>query len=141
MANIRRVRCRFPKPVDDVFRSIVLGVSICAFLASCNGPSGPREAEFTGTAKYVNPYSDQRLEIGVESFEAGQQVERIVWVYPTTDITVRTESQTTASAGSADDISAGARLLVRTDGTARRSDPPQFDAISVEVILPPTGAR
>jgi hypothetical protein len=104
-----------------------------AVCVACGAPSAPIKPDFLGTATYVTAHGGEPLEIGLESFEQAERVYRIVWVYPSTRLTIRVGNQT-SQPGSINDIVAGSTLLIKTDGAERRSDPAQYDAIWVEVV-------
>jgi hypothetical protein len=106
------------------------------FFAACDGgPTRPTDFDFAGRVKYVEMH-DQYIDVGLESFEQGQTVQRILWVLPSTFVSTRVQNETFWRTGDIHDIAVGSDISVKTDGFARRSNPPQFEAIWVEVVLP-----
>jgi hypothetical protein len=108
-----------------------------ATAAACGStPVEPTEPDFTGTAASLQRQTDVvtvRL-TQLQPPRAGY-TERVVHIHPSTIMVIR-QRDGSYRAATADEIVIGAILRVKTTGVEYRSDPPQYDATWVELILP-----
>lgn len=116
--------------------SIVLGASCSSSSPEITAPDSP--PDFSGTAAVPQEQGEiLTVLVTIDPSEAGGVPQRRVHVHPNTLLLLR-ERDGTYRRVARSEIVPGAILRVKTTGVEYRSDPPQYDAVWIEIIPPLT---
>jgi hypothetical protein len=118
------------------FRIATAVVSFSVAAACGSTPVGVNEPDFSGTATRLQRQGEV-VSVRITQFPlpATGTGEREVRIHPTTVLVIR-QRDGSYRAATTEEIVIGATLQVKTTGIEYRSDPPQYDATWIAIVLP-----